>query len=335
MANRKERIKSVLLGKSEGRIPVFPLLMSFSAKRIGRNYKEFALDGRVMAEAQINASEMFEIDAITACSDAFRIAADLGADMVYPIDGPPFSSKSLVKCLTDLQLLKRPDPSNPKSRMNDRTRGVAEMARNVGKEVLVVGWVDMPFAEACSLCGVQNMLMMLYDEPILAHSILEFLTPIVIEFALMQIESGAEMIGCGDAAASLISPDLYREFVLPYEKRVCDAIHRKNIFIKLHICGNTTALLNDMAESGADLFNVDHLVDLEKAARCYGAKGLALKGNLNPVSDMLDSTPAECFKKARSCIETAKGYNYILSPGCEVPEAVSDEVFHSFCLAAV
>ena len=127
--------------------------------------------------------------------------------------------------------------------MYDRIKGVEEMNRAVGTECMVLGWVDMPFAEACSACGVSNFLMMLYDEPELAHKILNFLTDIVIEFAIAQIEAGAEMIGAGDAAASLISPQLYREFGLPYEQRVCEAIHKSGGLVKLHICGNTKTCL--------------------------------------------------------------------------------------------
>jgi len=328
----KERFIAVLKGEKPDRTPVFPLLMSFSATRIGKNYREFATSGSLLAEAQINIFETFGVDAITGCSDAFRITADLGAEMVFPLNSPPYSEKPLVSSLSDLKRLKRPDISSKNTRMYDRAFGVGEMARTVGKEVMVIGWVDMPFAEACSICGVQNMLMMLYDEPALAHEILQFLTSIVIDFASLQIEFGAEMIGCGDAAASLLSPALYREFVLPYEKQVCEAIHKKNTYIKLHICGNTTALIEDMAKCGADLYNVDHLVDLELAAKVYGDRNLAFKGNLDPSADMLLSTPEECANKALSCLRKMEGSGgYILSPGCEVPAQVSDEVFRAFC----
>ena len=66
----------------------------------------------------------------------------------------------------------------------------------------MVGWVDMPFAEACSLCGVTEFMTMLFDNPSLAHRILDFLTDCVIDFSLAQLEVGAPMIGAGDAAAS-------------------------------------------------------------------------------------------------------------------------------------
>ena len=172
---------------------------------------------------------------------------------------------------------------------------------------------------------------MLVDNTALAHSILRFLAGIVIEFSVSQIRAGASMIGAGDAAASLIAPGQYREFALPYEQMVIDAIHAAGGLVKLHICGNTTHLIQDMIRSGADLFNVDHLVDFQTACRLYGQAHLCFKGNLDPVADMMRATPEECRNKCFARLQAAIGLRYMLSPGCEVPAETSDEVFQAFC----
>jgi MtaA/CmuA family methyltransferase len=331
----KDRFLAVIKGKEVDRVPVFPLLMSFSAKRYGVSYRQFATNGKIMAESQLKIREMFKIDAITACSDAFRISADLGAEMVYPEEKPPYVVHPLITNERDLKQLKRPDVSNSKGRMADRIMGTRLMIENAGRECMVLGWVDMPFAEACSVCGISQFMMMLYDEPELAHAILDFLTPIVIDFAIAQIEVGAPMIGAGDAAASLISPELYKEFALPYEQKICEAVHKAGGMVKIHICGNTTKLLKDMTSSGADLFNVDHLVSFHDAKENFSGAGKAFKGNLNPVTDMLYSTPEECFVKAKNLVKQAAGVRYMLSPGCEVPSEVSEELFTAFCEAVL
>jgi uroporphyrinogen decarboxylase len=191
----------------------------------------------------------------------------------------------------------------------------------------------MPFAEACSLCGVTGFMMMIEDDPTLAHEVLEFLTGNVIAFALAQFEAGAPMIGAGDAAASLVSPSQYRAFALPFEQRVIEAVHEAGGLVKLHICGNTSHLLNDMIRSGADLFNVDHLVDFDLACKVYGGAGRCFKGNLNPVADMLQATPQACQERCLDRLKKARGLRFMLSPGCEVPAGTSDEVFRAFCEA--
>ena len=142
------------------------------------------------------------------------------------------------------------------------------------------------------------------------------------------------MIGAGDAAASLISPAMYRAFALPYERRVIRAVHGAGSLVKLHICGNTTKLLPDMARSGADLFNVDHMVSLEQARakfiRRVGSVSRAISTRWRRSCRQRRTSACE---NAREAIEigTAGGARYMLSAGCEVPAETPDEVFEAFC----
>lgn len=324
-------------GQPVDRVPVFPLLMHFAADRAGITYREYATNGRALAAAQLAAQQRFGLDAITACSDAFRVSADLGGEMAYPLDKPPHLLRPRVAGPEDIAGLGRPDPTERGTRMADRLEGVREIARAVSGRVGVLGWVDMPFAEACSLCGVQPFMLMLVDAPAVAHRLLAHLTRIVIDFGLAQVEAGADMIGAGDAAASLISPAMYRQFALPYEQQVCQAIHAAGSLVKLHVCGNTTKLLPDMALCGADLFNVDHMVALTRAHDVYAARNLCFKGNLDPVRQIMQATPEQCRELARAAIAvgTAGGARYMLSPGCEIPAATPDDVFEAFCQAVV
>ncbi len=335
--NHRERFMAAVYGLPVDHIPVFPLLMHFAADRGGITYRQYATNGHALAQAQLCVQERFGLDAVTACSDAFRVSADLRGDMTYPLDKPPHLSRPLITGPEHIARLGRPDPMERGSRMADRSDAIREMVAAAGRQVAVLGWVDMPFAEACSLCGVQAFMLMLVDAPDAAHKLLAHLTKIVIDFALAQVKAGAHMIGAGDAAASLISPAMYRQFALPYEHRVCEAIHEAGSLVKLHVCGNTTKLLQDMAHCGADLFNVDHLVPLHDARDVYAAHNVCFKGNLDPVRHMMRATPEGCFRSAREAIAvgSAAGARYMLSAGCEIPAETSDEVFEAFCKAAV
>ena len=333
--NSKQRCLAAILGDPVDRTPVFPLIMFLAADRLGKPYRLYATDGSVLADAQLNVRQIFHVDAITSCSDAFRLSADLGGEMAYPEAGTPYLLKPLVASESDLNHLKKPDLARSGGRLMDRAQATRQMVTAVGEECLVLGWVDMPFAEACSVCGVQEFMLMLTEQPELAHRLLAFLTGIVIDFCLLQLESGAPMIGAGDAAASLISPRMYRQFALPYEQQVCAAVHAAGGLVKLHICGKTGHLLPDMNHSGADLFNVDHLVDFTQARQVYHPAGKCFKGNLDPVSDLLQANPESCEQAAFRRLELAQDSRYMLSAGCEIPAGVSDAVMHAFCDAPV
>jgi MtaA/CmuA family methyltransferase len=331
--NSRTRSLRAIRGEVVDRVPVFPLIMHAAQKRHGITYRQFASDGGALAEAQLRFHDTFAVDAITVCSDAFRITGDLGGTIVFPEQSPPYASAPVVRNAADVEHLRRPDPRRPGSRMADRIAAVEQLVRTVGSTCLACGWVDMPFAEACSVCGVSMFMVLIHDDPPLAHRLLDFLTEIVKDFALAQVSVGTPMIGAGDSAASLISGSDYRAFALPYEQRVCAAVHEAGGMVKLHICGNTQHLLHDIAGSGADLMNVDHMVDLSAARDAYVSVGAAIKGNLDPVADLLQATPERCRERSLECMKITGGSRYLLSPGCEVPADTPDEVLRAFCSA--
>ena len=55
------------------------------------------------------------------------------------------------------------------------------------------------------------------------------------------------------------------------------------------------------------------------------------KGNLDPVSHIMQATPDQCRERAHECISIAQGYKYMLSAGCEIPAETPDAVFQAFC----
>jgi len=131
----------------------------------------------------------------------------------------------------------------------------------------------------------------------------------------------------GDAIASQVSPRLYRQFALPYEQRIFAAVHEMGALARLHICGNTTRILADMAESGADIIDVDWMVDMGQAAEAFGSRA-AVCGNQDPVAVMLNGTPAEVAAQVRSCV-IAGGPRCFSAAGCEIPDETPVENLRS------
>jgi MtaA/CmuA family methyltransferase len=190
--------------------------------------------------------------------------------------------------------------------MSDRLAAIRTLHDQVGGEVPVMGWVEGAFAEAADLRGESTLLIDLVDRPAWVRDLLEVTVETAIAFARAQIEAGADIIGLGDALASQVSPKMYRTFALPYEQRIFKAVHDMGALARLHICGNTTRLLADMAQSGADIVDLDWMVDLTQAAQIFG-DGPAMCGNFDPVRVMLQGTPdlvraavAQCLRRGGS-----------------------------------
>lgn len=95
--------------------------------------------------------------------------------------------------------------------------------------------------------------------------------------------------------------------------------------VKYHACGNTKALLPFFSELGADIINLDSLIDLKEAKRVLG-NHVCIKGNFDPTAILLQGKPETVKKAARQCIrEEEVDGGFILSPGCEVPRNTPPE----------
>jgi uroporphyrinogen decarboxylase len=207
--------------------------------------------------------------------------------------------------------------------MSDRPTRCASSA-SVGDDVPVMGWVEGAFAPASDLRGDQNILLDIHDRPEWLKALLDRLMEVGVAFARAQVAAGAHVVGLGDSMGSLVSPRQYREFVLPCEQRVFAAVKEAGAIPRLHICGNTNHLLPDMASSGAQIVDLDWMVDLRRAAEVFGPLGPAPCGNFDPVAVMLQGTPEEVAEAVRGCAAAA-GPRHFSAAGCEVPDGTPEE----------
>ena len=145
-----------------------------------------------------------------------------------------------------------------------------------------------------------------------------FVVEVELVFARAQVDAGADFIGMGDAAASLLGPEHYREFVWEAEKKCIAEIHRMGVPVRLHICGNITPLLPMLGEVGADLVDLDSMVSVKAAREALGPR-CCLAGNINPVADLRNGTPAQVETGLAACLRDAGGALYAVAAGCEVP----------------
>jgi uroporphyrinogen decarboxylase len=118
---------------------------------------------------------------------------------------------------------------------------------------------------------------------------------------------------------SLVSPKQYRTYVLPYEQRVFAAVREAGAIPRLHICGDTSHIVADMARSGAQIVDLDWMVDLGKAAEAFGPGGPAPCGNFDPVAVLLHGTPVEVERAVHACAASG-GARHFSAAGCEVPD---------------
>ena len=313
----RERILAVLAGQDADHLPFMPITMTFAGDVLGAKYLQYVRDHKVMADAQIKTAEMFGFDYVSAISDPTREAADLGADIHWYEDRPPAINEELA-LLADKSILSRLQASGPIAggRMEDRVRGIERLRELSGNELLVEGWVEGPCAEAADLRGINRLMMDFSDDASFVRGLFDFTLATAIQFAAEQIQAGADIIGVGDAAASLVGPRIYQEFVWPWEKKLVESIHANGGRVRLHICGNTRRILDGMGTLGCDLVDIDYPVPMEQACAQTGPQQ-TLAGNLDPVRDLRNGSP-ETIGQSLASVQRQAGRRWIVAAGCEI-----------------
>lgn len=194
-----------------------------------------------------------------------------------------------------------------------------DLKKNVGNEATVLGFVGLPWTLATYLVegGTSKEYLeirkMAFSDPKLLHAMLSKLACNIADYAIYQIENGAQVIQVFDSWAGSLSPRDYDEFVLPYQKQVISAIKEAHpevptiMYIK-----QSGALLERMAASGVDIISLDWTVTIPEARKRIGDK-IGIQGNMDPCILL---GPKEIIKeRAEEILAQGGGRNHVMNLG--------------------
>ncbi len=271
--NGKERVLAMLDSAALDHLPLMPITMMFAADLAGFSYRDYASRHEVLAKAQMTVAETFGFDHVSTISDPAREVSDLGGAVEWFDNQPPaiVESRALLADKARLKTLKLPAMAAP-GRMRDRIKAVTLLRQMTRGTRIVEGWVEGPCAMAADLRGLNTLMLDFHDDPDFVNELLQFVVAMEAAFARAQIEAGADLIGVGDAAASLVGPKRYADFVLPHEKKLVAEIKAAGARVRLHICGNTKKIVGGMGSLGCDLVDLDFLTPMADGRMAMGPK---------------------------------------------------------------
>lgn len=158
----------------------------------------------------------------------------------------------------------------------------------------------------------------LYKYPELSQELLQLLTDIIIDYLVMQIEAGAQLIQVFDSSAEYLNINLYKKFCLPYLKQISLGIRNQITKMKLeqvplvlfakgaHFC------LEEQAELGYDVIGIDWTVH-PSVAKTLKSKNVTVQGNLDPCA--LYAPKEEIEKLVKQMLEEFGSDRYIVNLG--------------------
>jgi MtaA/CmuA family methyltransferase len=316
-----ERVRRVLRGEAVDRLPAQPMAMMFSARHAGIPFIEYTKDGRKMAEAQLKLVADFGLDCLLTCSDPAREVIDIageGSVDWFTDQGPAINEdRAALADKLRLRTLQVPDPLGG-GRMHDRVKSIELMRRAAGPGMSIVGWIEGPLALAAELRGLNTIMLDFIDDPPFAHDLLRFCADVAIAYAPAQIAAGADTIGMSDAAAGLIGPALYEEFLWAEQMRVLETLRSQHpdVLRRQHMCGRIDRLYPKMAELPVDIYEIDFPANLPLAREQLGPTRV-LAGNVSTITDLFEGTPERVYEACRRCHEICGRY-FIVGAGCEI-----------------
>jgi uroporphyrinogen decarboxylase len=161
-------------------------------------------------------------------------------------------------------------------------------------------------------------------EPAAVHLLLEKLTELTIRYLRMQIDAGADAVQLFDSWAGLHDEPTYREFGLPYYKRIMQGIAGLGA-ARMFFALGASHLMDPIAEIPCEVVGLDWRTDLRVARRQL--PGRALQGNLDPA--MLYAEPKALAAEARRILAAGSGGAHIFNLGHGIwPNTPLDAVAH-------
>jgi uroporphyrinogen decarboxylase len=248
----------------------------------------------------------------------------------YPIDGP-------IKEPADLKTYTPPAPEAP-----HRLQSLREAVKKFkGRRAIVFLTHDGFEFPHYLRGGMENLLLDYYDNPRLAHELAEMVIDYKVRLMRKAIREGADAVVSGDDYANqhgtVMSPQHFRQFVLPYLKRSIDAAHDEGVpFIK-HTDGNIWAILDDMVQAGIDALDPIEPaagMDIGEVKAKYGDR-IAVIGNVDCSFVLTRGTVEEVEEAVKETIAKASpGGGHILASSNSIHPAVKPENYKAMVKAA-
>ena len=327
----RQYMVSALKRQYTDRIPTTVLIGPYCSKLTNYTVREILKDPKKSAEAHLAFYNRFQPDSLIIYNDIFLEVEAVGCELEFPEDSISHPKSTLLKDQSQLADLKIPDPKKD-GRLPYFFELCERVSAGIGKTAVVGLGHSGPWNLAMHLRGAEQLLIECITEPEFVHDLMKFTTEVVRTVGDAVIEAGfLPSPGEAFASCSLISPEIYRDFIKPCHQELCEYFRSKKAPMTIHICGYIDPIMEHVIDTGINFVSLDAPSSLRKLVEHSNGK-LTIMGNV-PTTLFATGTREEMEKAITDCIETAaaEGSGYILSSGCEIPlNSTEDRVEHFF-----
>ena len=331
--NSLERLIASGKGQKLDCVPVAPGIGHYAAMSAKQPMTKVAWDPELMAKVVIQSIERHGHDSCSPITDYGLGTESMGSRVVIRDWEQTYVADFVVKSESDIVDLKPPNPLVD-GRMPVIIQCEQILVEKLGNHIGINGGLSGPLSFATNLRGPQQIIYDLVQKPKLVHQLLELSLEATKAFGEAQIvHGGVKTINIYEPMAALISNRMVEEFSFEYLEKLIHHLKGLGSLVLLHICNNTTRLLNRMVEIGSDILSLDVQVDLSEAKRIVAGRA-GISGNVT-TWNLAMLSPEEIYNESCRCIEkAAEGGRYTLGSSCEVPMETPPENIDAMVRAA-
>ncbi len=325
MPSNREEILALLQGRRPQRLPVFgglPSLTRTGLAAAGLAYVEVHKSAAAMAAAAASTAEVFGYESAVAPHDMCVEAEALGAGIDFHGEVDGFGAPLVTGPLagdTVPALLQEPAGLLSAGRLPLVLDALQRLKAGLGQSIAIGAWVPGPFTLGWQLYGMDAWMDIVTDPAVFGPR-LALLGGALAHVAGAYRNAGADYITIHEMGGSpqVVGPRVFRRSVKP---ALVQLIERLPAPVVLSVCGDTNAVVEDLAACGAAALNLDHRNDLARTRQVLGP-GPILLGNFDPVGVLSQGTPETVADTVRAI--AAAGADAVW-PGCDlwpdIPEA--------------
>ncbi len=269
------------------------------------SFMDLCKNPELACEVTLQPIRRYSFDAAIIFSDILTIPDAMGLGLSFAKgEGPQFDKP--VRNARDVAAIGLPDM--------DRDLGYVMEAIRTTRAALdgrvpLIGFAGSPWTlatymvEGRSKTDFSRVKGLLFDEPAVAHRLLDILARAVADYLRAQIGAGAQALMLFDTWGGILTGRDYREFSLDYMRRISEVLDRDGPDGRVPLIFFTKGgglWLEDIAESGCDAVGLDWTVDIADARTRIGDK-VALQGNMDP--SILSASPERIRREVETILE--------------------------------
>jgi uroporphyrinogen decarboxylase len=294
-------------------VPFTPIWLMRQAGRYMEEYRdvrarvgflELCKTPSLAAEVTVTAAERLGVDAAIIFADILLPLEPMGLQLEFTKgDGPVIHNP--VRSAVDVDRLHELEEIGA---LEFVLEAIRQTRRALRSDLPLIGFAGAPFTLASYIVeggGSKNYVhtkSLMYNDSGAWHAMMSLISRALVKYLNAQVDAGAQALQLFDSWVGCLSPDDYRQYVLPHTRSVIAGVNAQTPLI--HFGTGTAALLELISEAGGNVIGVDWRVRLDQSWQRVG-HDKAVMGNLDPVA--LFANREHLRSEAKTILDQAQG----------------------------